>query len=68
LAQDPDSRAFCYSNADLRKGEKAEEVFRSVSFWKLNHGELPRHLVFDSKLTTYAGLPRMDGMGISFIY
>jgi hypothetical protein len=67
LAQDADSRAFCYSNADLRKGEEAEEVFRFVSFWKQNHGELPRHLVFDSKLTTYAGLARLDGMGISFI-
>jgi hypothetical protein len=67
LAQDADSRTFCYSNADLRKGEEAEEVFRFVSFWKQNHGELPRHLVFDSKLTTYAGLARLDGMGISFI-
>jgi len=67
LAQDADSRAFCYSNADLRKGEEAEEVFRFISFWKDNHGELPRHLVFDSKLTTYAGLARLDGMGIPFI-
>jgi hypothetical protein len=67
LAQDADSRAFCYSNADLRKGEEAEEVFRFISFWKQRHGELPRHLVFDSKLTTYAGLARLDGMGISFI-
>jgi hypothetical protein len=67
LAQDADSRTFCYSNADLRKGEEAEEVFRFISFWKENHGELPRHLVFDSKLTTYAGLARLDGMGISFI-
>ncbi len=67
LAQDADSRTFCYSNVDLRKGEEAEEVFRFVSFWKQNHGEQPRHLVFDSKLTTYAGLARLDGMGISFI-
>ena len=67
LAQDADSRTFCYSNADLRKGEEAEEVIRFVSFWKENHGELPRHLVFDSRLTTYAGLARLDGMGISFI-
>jgi len=67
LAQDADSRTFCYSNADLRKGEEAEEVFRFISFWKENHGELPRHLVFDSKLTTYAALARLDGMGISFI-
>ena len=67
VAQDADTRTFCYSNADLRKGEEAEEVFRFVSFWKDNHGELPRHLVFDSKLTTYGGLSRLDSMGIPFI-
>ncbi|MBI4294498.1 MAG: hypothetical protein HY661_23715 [Betaproteobacteria bacterium] len=56
LAQDADGRAFCYSNADLRKGEEAEEIFRFVAFWKKHHGENPRHLVFDSRLTTYAQL------------
>ena len=34
LAQDAEGRAFCYSNADLRKGEEAEEIFRFISFWK----------------------------------
>jgi len=68
LAQDADSRAFCYSNADLRKGEEPEEIFRFIAFWQRTHqGQLPRHLVFDSKLTTYAGLARLDTMGIPFI-
>ena len=67
LAQDAEGRAFCYSNADLRKGEEAEEIFRFISFWKQNHGELPRHLVFDSRLTTYAHLARLDEMHIHFI-
>jgi transposase len=67
MAQDADSRIFCYSNADLRKGEEAEEVFRFIAFWKSNHGQPPRQLVFDSKLTTYAGLARLNTMGISFI-
>jgi hypothetical protein len=66
LAQDADRRVFCYSNADLRKGEEAEEVMRFVAFWKKHHGELPRHLVFDSRLTTYAHLARLDEMGIAF--
>ena len=52
LAQDASGRAFCYSNADLRKGEEAEEIFRFIAFWQRQHGELPRHLVFDSRLTT----------------
>jgi hypothetical protein len=67
MAHDAESRAFCYANADLRKGEEADEIFRFIKFWKSAHGELPRHLVFDSKLTTYANLARLDEMGISFI-
>lgn len=67
LAQDAGSHAFCYANADLRKGEEAEEVFAFVQFWKRTHGSLPRHLVFDSKLTTQAGLARLDRLEIPFI-
>jgi hypothetical protein len=67
LAQDDQSRTFCYSNADLRKGEEAEEIFEFIAFWKKTHGKQPRHLVFDSKLTTYANLARLDKMKIDFI-
>ena len=67
LAQDAGGRAFCYSNADLRKGEEAEEIFRFIEFWRRQHGQAPRHLVFDSRLTTYAHLARLDAMGIPFI-
>ncbi|MHB8428303.1 MAG: hypothetical protein ACYDGU_11180 [Acidiferrobacterales bacterium] len=67
LAQDADGHAFCYANADLRKGEEAEEIFRFISFWEKSHGEKPRHLVFDSQLTTYANLARLDAMGITFM-
>ena len=67
LAQDVDGQSFCYANADLRKGEEAEEIFRFIAFWKKLRGELPRHLVFDSRLTTYANLARLQQMGITFI-
>ena len=67
LAQDADGHAFCYANADLRKGEEAEEIFRFISFWEKAHGERPRHLVFDSRLTTYANLARLEQMGITFM-
>ncbi len=67
LAQDMDGRAFCYANADLRKGEESEEIFKFIAFWTRVHGELPRHLVFDSKLTTLANLARLDKMGITFM-
>jgi hypothetical protein len=67
LAQDAEAHAFCYSNADLRRGEQAEEIFRFIAFWKKHHGENPRHLVFDSRLTTYENLARLDRLGITFI-
>lgn len=67
LAQDAATHVFCYSNADLRKGEEPQEVFDFIAFWKRTHGERPRHLVFDSKLTTYAGLAQLDQMNIPFI-
>jgi hypothetical protein len=68
LAQDATSNLFCYSNADLRKGEEAEEVFRFLKFWAAHHQKkFPGELVFDSKLTTHAGLARLDTMGVPFI-
>jgi hypothetical protein len=67
LAQDAEGRAFCYSNADLRKGEEPEEVLQFIAFWKKHHGDYPRHLVFDSRLTTYRNLARLDDLAITFI-
>lgn len=67
LAQDVDGRSFCYSNADIRKGEEPDEILKFIAFWKSVRGKLPQHLVFDSKLTTYANLAQIDEMGIPFI-
>lgn len=67
LAQDATSRTFCYSNADIRKGEEAGEILRFVDFWKRTRGELPTELVFDSQLTTQPVLAKLDEMGISFL-
>ena len=67
IAQDADTDVLCYSNADLRKGEEGTEILRFVDFWKESHGKLPSHLVFDSKLTTYKALARLNAMGITFV-
>ena len=67
LAQDASAQVFCYANADIRKGEEADEIFRFIDFWERQHGKAPQHLVFDSKLTTYAGLDRLEAAGITFI-
>jgi len=67
FAQDAKSKIFCYSNSDLRKGEEANEIFRFIDFWKKQTGQNPPHLVFDSKLTTYENLSKLNQMGITFI-
>jgi hypothetical protein len=67
FAQDAQGQVFCYSNADLRKGEESDEVLRFVEFWERTTQEKPRHLVFDSKLTTYANLSKLNAQGITFI-
>ncbi|MGH2375856.1 MAG: hypothetical protein ACRDIC_20585 [bacterium] len=68
LAQDAEGHAFCYANADLRKGDEADEIFRFITFWERTHGARPQHLVFDSRLTTYANLARLDAeLSITFI-
>jgi hypothetical protein len=67
LAQDAGTRVFCYANGELRKGQQNDEVLRFVEFWKERTGRLPGELIFDSKLTTYANLDRLNRQGIEFI-
>lgn len=67
LAEDADRRVFCYANGELRKNEQNDEILRFVEFWKQRTGRLPKELVFDSKLTTYHNLSRLNQMGIEFI-
>ena len=69
LAQDADSQVFCYSNADIRKGDEAEEVFRFIDFWSARPSvprvrpsfcrpRTPHHPAHDKLL-------RGDGTGLS---
>src|SRR5664280_1883736 len=67
LAQDADSQVVCYSQAGLRRREQADAVLGFVEFWKKSYGRPPAELVFDSRLTTYANLNRLNRMGITFM-
>jgi hypothetical protein len=67
LAQDADTRVLCYANSQLRKDQQNDEILRFVDFWKQRTGRLPEELIFDSKLTTYANLSKLNRMGIDFI-
>lgn len=67
LAHDADTRVFCYARADIRKQDQADEVLNFVTFWNRRTGHLPEELIFDSKLTTYANLNRLNRQDIHFI-
>jgi hypothetical protein len=67
VAQDADTHVFCYGNAQVRKENQNDEVLRFVTFWKERTGQLPRELIFDSKLTTYGNLAKLTAQGINFI-
>jgi len=67
LAQDAKTRVFCYANADLRKDEQNDEILEFVYFWKQRTGQYPEELIFDSKLTTYQNLNRLNELGIRFM-
>ena len=67
LAQDAESQVICYSRADLLRRDQADAVLAFVEFWKKSCGPLPAELVFDSRLTTYSNLSRLNQMGITFM-
>ena len=51
----------------LTRDEQPGEVLRFVEFWHALTGHDPEWLYFDSKLTTYAELSRLDERGVSFV-
>ena len=67
LARDDQTRVFCYANGQLRKEQQNDEILQFVAFWKQRTGRYPEELIFDSKLTTYANLSQLNGLGIRFI-
>ena len=67
LARDAEQRVMCYSNAHVTKSGQADEILRFVQFWEQQTGQAPQELVFDSQLTTYANLHRLDAQGIRFL-
>jgi len=67
LARDATERVLCYAHAGIPKAEQADEILRFVDFWQQQTGAVPAELVFDSQLTTYANLSRLNQRGIRFL-
>ena len=67
LARDAGARFFAYANANVRKKDQNDEILRFAQAWRTRTGSFPGELVFDSRLTTYANLAKLDGLGIGFL-
>jgi hypothetical protein len=67
FAPEDHSRVLCYANANLRRAEQAGEVRRFVEFWHARTGPDPRWLYFDSQVTEYAELNRLNQRHIRLI-
>src|SRR5262249_10665897 len=67
FALEQDSRVLCYANANLLRAEQPGEVLRYVEFWHELTGSDPAWLYFDSKVTTYPELNRLNQRGVWFV-
>ena len=67
FAMEQKSRVFCYANANLTRAQQPGEVLRFVEFWQELMGKRPQWLYFDSKLTTYEELSRLNEQGVWFV-
>jgi hypothetical protein len=67
FAEDADSHALLYANADLAKANQAGEVMAFADHWKTVTGHDPDLLVMDSKVTTQDQLWALTERGIGFI-
>ncbi|HVA19285.1 MAG TPA: transposase [Solirubrobacteraceae bacterium] len=67
IAQDGQERTIIYANAELTARAQSGEVIEFCRFYERTHGELPKLLVFDGKLTTHEHLAELDEMKVGFI-
>jgi hypothetical protein len=67
FAQDGQHHNLVYANATCTKAGQAGEVMAFARHWQQATGRLPELLVFDSKVTTGAGLFQLDQAGIRFL-
>ena len=67
LAQDSDSGLIDYGDIDVLHKNQNEVVLTFLDFYRRNKsGDNLKYLVFDSKLTTYQNLSKLDQQGIKF--
>jgi len=67
FVHDGQTHNLVYSNATCTKANQAREVLAFVAHWQAATGHTPELLVFDSKVTTGAGLAELDAAGLRFL-
>jgi len=67
FAQDGDTHNLVYANAACTKAGQSGEALAFARHWRQVSGAYPELLVFDSKVTTGAGLAALDAEGITFL-
>jgi hypothetical protein len=67
FVQDSETRNLLYANAACTKADQAGQVIAFARHWQAATGHPPELLVFDSKVTTGAGLAQLNAAGLTFI-
>jgi transposase len=67
FVHDGETHNLVYSNAACTKADQAGQVLAFVKRWQTATGHTPELLVFDSKVTTGAGLAELDAAGLRFL-
>jgi hypothetical protein len=67
FAHDATTRNLVYANAACTKADQAAEVIAFARHWQHATGRPPKLLVFDSKVTTGAGLADLHAAELTFI-
>jgi hypothetical protein len=67
FAHDGQTRNLVYANAACSKADQASEAIAFARHWQQATGHPPELLVFDSKVTTGAGLAELDAAELRFI-
>jgi len=67
FAHDSETRNLVYANAACTKADQAQEAIAFARHWQQATGSPPELLVFDSKVTTGAGLAELHAADLTFI-
>ncbi len=67
FAQDAESKLMLYSAADIKRTEADDQILSFLNLWLTVRRGLKPTLIFDSKLTTYRNLSKLNERSIKFI-